>query len=931
MKKNRLALLTVGLVLVAVAVLTLSGSIGAEGKAAAFLEAVRQGRIGEAYAMTAPEYRKLVDREQFADLVKGLRLAKTVSVGWDAPAVAQPRTLRGKLRFGNGSQLPFELAFVDRPSLMISGLGSPRAVPVGRIPTGAAARRLVDQTLTDVALDEEQQQFATLYQRASQQLRGAQTLEQLAARLEKVRQHRAARHALQRGTFTNAPRPRLNLTGEITFRGQRETPLVRADYELRYLYEGAGWRVSALDVSALCRAQVHAEQFLNSIGDGQFARAYAETSQRLRRGSVSEFRSYVEGMQLAKLRGVRWDPDFRVLGRDGKASDAPYVVLSTATVKTATGRVRIRVRSVGGGENWKIDAFGDVYPGVEERHAMIRESLLRLGRGVGAGEFSEFHRAASQAFQKQNPLAELRRKFAVLIQRKIDLASIADHDPVASETPVMRGKTLEVSGIFHTNQIELTYRLQYVLESAAWKLDEMDLEYNAGAMARTEQFLSNMRAERREAAYQQTASSFRKEVTLQELTDVVGRLGLDGFVSADWESLHVRNNQALLLGTVRVDDGGRFLLKVGLLREDGEWRVANFNKSRGSLRAPPESDVRQLIARSLRELSRAIAEDDFRIIIKNSARLLKRATSATALRGGFKQLSKSGLDLEAVAGLDAQLERLDIDNNGLLQVAGFISTPPSRLRFNLNYDFEGDQWKLAEIKVRWVSASELAARQFLHLVAAGDMDAAYAMTAESMQQQESQAKLSQRMSQIGLDRYDSVRWTAHKIGAKQSELEGQVQLFDGIDFYVKVVLQSAGTEWRVASVDKCRGPLMVPDAAELSQRILNTLLPLQQAIASDDFETWRDQTSVWMQSLKSAQQIRQELKPLTDRKLNLSSLKRQPPKLIGQATVDSAGRLTVKVHCDVQPQPIVAELVYTFESEWKLLQFKLTFVDPPPR
>jgi hypothetical protein len=550
---------------------------------------------------------------------------------------------------------------------------------------------------------------------------------------------------------------------------------------------------------------------------------------------------------------------------------------------------------------------------------------------VRSGDFSEFHRHGSKSFRNKHPLTALPRKFAVLVQREIDLSSIANHDPVASESPVMRGRVLEASGIFHTNQIELTYRLQYVLESAAWKLDELDLEYNAGAMVRTEQFLKGMRQEVRAAVYREAASSFRKDVSLDELTDVVVRLGLDGFVSADWQSMHVKNNQALLTGTVQLDDGGMFLLTVGLVREDGEWRVANFNKSRGSLSAPPEAVVRSLVARSVRDLARAIAEDDFHIVISSASRLLKRATSATAVRGAFKGLSASGTDLDVVSGLEANLERLEVDNNGLLQVAGFFATPPSRIRFAMNYDFEGEQWKLADIKVRLVSAGELAARRFLDRVAAGDMDAAYAMTSPALRQSESQTRLSERMSRIGLDRYDSVQWTARKSSQKQIELEGQVHLFDGIEFYVKLDLQGSGADWQVVSVAKCRGPLTVPDNAELTQLVVDTMRPLQAAISSGDFEAWRDQSSSWMQSLKSAKQIGDDLKPLTDRKLDLSAVNDRRPMPVGQGTIDSSGRLVVHMRCAAQPDPVLAELAYTYESGWKLLDIKLTFIDQPPQ
>lgn len=926
MRKNRLVV-AVGVAIVAVVAVYVFRSTTPSRQATVFLESLRNGNVAAAYQMTSPEFQAAVSHDQFDQLMTHLQLRNSVSAIWTPSEVRHRSGVRGTVQFRDGSAREVELLFDDRNGLLISGVGAPRAVAIELIPSATGVPKLVGQTLSDLVRTDEHIAFATLYQRASRNLRDRLTIEQLADRFGDLRDHSAVRQALQQGEFVLSQRPLLDHGGEITLTGQRNTPLVRIDYRLRYQRENQSWKLSGIDVGALCRAHPYAERFLKAIAAGEFAVAYDQTSTRFRRGTAAEFRKYVESLELGSQGSIRWDPEFRVQQQTSGEPGAQHVVVSTGEVRSARGPLKIRMRCVGAADDWKVDAFGDVYPGVSERNVMIRESLLRLGRCVRSGDFTEFHRYGSETFRKKHTIESLSDQFELLVRRKIDFSSIADRDPVANESPVMRGSVLEASGIFHTDQIELTYRAQYVLESADWKLDELDLEYNAGAVARTEQFLRGMRSDDLADVHRQAAASFRAGVTLEELADVVSRLGLDGFVSAEWQSMHVRNNQALLTGTVLVEDGGSFLMKVGLLREDGQWRVLNFNKSRGDLAMPGEAVVRQLVTGSLRDLSRAIAEDDFRIVLARASRLLKRRTSATAVRGEFKELSASGIDLDKVSGSMASLERIRVDDNGLLQVAGFYKMPPSRIRFALNYDFEGDQWKLADIHVRMVSAAELLANRFLHRVAAGEMEAAYAMTADALQQRESQTHLADRMSHIGLDRYDGVKWTTRRSGDKRLDLEGLVKLFDGIEFYIKMEIRGAIDDLSVLSVDKSRGPLTVPELSALTQLVIDTLLPLQKAIDSGDYETWHAQASYWMQSLRTVEQLRNDLKPLTDRQLDLSAVDDQPPTLVGQASLDPAGRLTVRMRCAAQPAPVLAELVYTYESAWKLLEIKLAFAD----
>jgi len=926
MRKKQLVL-AVGLATVAVVVVLVYRTATPARQATLFLQALRNQNVAAAYQMTSAEFQAAVNPDQFEQLINRLQLRDSVSASWTPTTAGDRRSVCGTVQYSDGSEREVELLFNISNGLLINGIGGPRAVAVELIPSGSEVPELVGQTLSDLAGSDEQLACAGLHQRASSELRKRLTIDQLADRFGNLRDHSAVRQALQRGEFVASQRPQLDHRGEIALTGQRNTPLVRIDYRLRYRRENQSWKLSGIDVQAVCRAQLYAERFLKAIVAGEFATAYDQTSTRFRRGTVDEFQEYIESLQLGSQASIRWDPGFRVRQQTTAEPDAAYVVVSTGEMRNAEGPMKIRMRCVGAADDWKVDAFGDVYPGVSERNVMIRDSLLRLGRGIRSGDFTEFHRNASETFQKEHSIASLSDQFAPLVRRKIDFSSIAGRDPVANESPVMRGRFLEASGIFHTDQIELSYRAQYVLESADWKLDELDLEYNAGAVARTEQFLKGLRADDLANAHSQAAASFRAGVTLDELAEVVSHLGLDGFVSAEWQSMHVRNQQALLTGTVLVDDGGSFLMKVGLLREDGEWRVVNFNKSRGDLATPEEAVVRMLVSRSLRDLAQAIAEDDFRIVLAGASRLLKRRTSATAVRGGFKELSTSGIDLSPVSESMAHLDRVRVDNNGLLHVTGFYELAPSRIRFALNYDFEGDQWKLADINVRVVSAAELLASRFLHLVAAGEMDAAYAMTADALRQRESQTRLADRLSQIGLDRYDRVNWTTRRSSDQRLDLEGLVKLFDGIDFYIKMEIGRADDGWRVLSVHKSRGPLTVPEMGELTQLVIDTLLPLQKAIDGGDYEAWHAQASQWMQSLRTAAQLRDDLKPLTDRRLDLSAVADQPPTLVGPASLDPAGRLTVRMRCAAQPVPVLAELVYTYESAWKLLEIKLTFSD----
>ena len=122
-------------------------------------------------------------------------------------------------------------------------------------------------------------------------------------------------------------------------------------------------------------------------------------------------------------------------------------------------------------------------PSDKELKTLTRDSLLAFNKAVAAKDFTGFIAQVSKLWQEQVTAAQLADIFKVFIEQKIDVAFVADSEPVFETAPAIDGDgVLVLKGHYDTKPNKIEFGLKYIYEKPAWKLFGIDVHVTpAGA------------------------------------------------------------------------------------------------------------------------------------------------------------------------------------------------------------------------------------------------------------------------------------------------------------------------------------------------------------------------------------------------------------------------------------------------------------------
>ena len=135
----------------------------------------------------------------------------------------------------------------------------------------------------------------------------------------------------------------------------------------------------------------------------------------------------------------------------------------------------------------------------------------------------------------------------------------------------------------------------------------------------SEQFLTLVGQDKTKEAYAFTSDAYRARQDEAAFTAAVKQLELTDFASATWNSRNVNNDQGNVAGTVTTRKNASKPIAVTLVREQGQWKIAELRYAGVDLSqvkpAPPPvpeiAAVRALTLDTLLNFNQAIKAADF--------------------------------------------------------------------------------------------------------------------------------------------------------------------------------------------------------------------------------------------------------------------------------------------------------------------------------
>ncbi len=239
------------------------------------------------------------------------------------------------------------------------------------------------------------------------------------------------------------------------------------------------------------------------------------------------------------------------------------------------------------------------------------------------------------------------------------------------------------------------------------------------------------------------------------------------------------------------------------------------------------------------------------------------------------------------------------------------------------------------------------ADEFLDLIGAGDIGAAYAATAPAFQQQQSEASFRDAVARLGLTEYESRSWTNRSVEGAKAELSGTITTRAGDEIPLDMSLIKVAGDWRVLTLT---GPaagafVTTPDAAprvappppavspvpepdRLRQLALESLLALNSSVVTGDFSTFYAGISELWQGQTSPEELASAFAQFVEREIDFSAIADVEPTFDTEPEIDHEGALRIAGVYPTEGARVQFSLRYISESGvWKLLAIEVNLIE----
>ena len=242
-----------------------------------------------------------------------------------------------------------------------------------------------------------------------------------------------------------------------------QSPVVPPEKELRAL---------ALDSLLAFNKAVQAKDF--SEFHKQISQLWREQINPAKLKSI--FQTFIDQeVDLSPISNI--DPKFEPAAK----IDSDGVLVVQGNYPTTPSAVQFRLKYVNEKSAWKLigikvdvkpaSAPGGTVPGEREARALALESLLAFNRAVQAKNFTTFHKQIADVWRQQITPEKLRNAFARFIEEEVDIAPIADLQPVFDPAPGFdEDGFLLLKGYYPTQPNKVRFKLRYIREADAWQL-----------------------------------------------------------------------------------------------------------------------------------------------------------------------------------------------------------------------------------------------------------------------------------------------------------------------------------------------------------------------------------------------------------------------------------------------------------------------------
>lgn len=257
MKKVVVALVGIVVIIGIVALVAFQATSGLAESAQAFFAAIKDNNHGKAYQSLSQEFRAGTSEKEFREFLEKSALTDFAEVSWSSRSMSGGRgELKGSVTTTKGGVVPLQLGFVkENDSWKIYSIQKPQAglsqqESAESVPPADALVELVDESMRTFAESLNAGDFSAFHAHVSNLWRKQSSVEGfnemfrvfLDADINML-------PALQQHAPVFEQEPAIDGNGVLLLKGHYPTQPSRILFQLKYMYEGIGWRVVGIEVN----------------------------------------------------------------------------------------------------------------------------------------------------------------------------------------------------------------------------------------------------------------------------------------------------------------------------------------------------------------------------------------------------------------------------------------------------------------------------------------------------------------------------------------------------------------------------------------------------------------------------------------------------------------------------------------------------------
>jgi hypothetical protein len=240
------------------------------------------------------------------------------------------------------------------------------------------------------------------------------------------------------------------------------------------------------------------------------------------------------------------------------------------------------------------------------------------------------------------------------------------------------------------------------------------------------------------------------------------------------------------------------------------------------------------------------------------------------------------------------------------------------------------------ITLRLTAGTSAAADRFFQTVAQGDLEQAYASTAEEFRASTTLEELRAFLEENALIQSESTKWHSRSVSGAAGELEGVVKTKTGGTIPLKVSLVKEKEAWRIRSIMKAEGGVVtesrgkeIPPQEILVKLCDESLAEFAAAVNARDFSGFHASIAKRWQADITKEELLAAFKSFCDQQVDLTVLRDLDPVFDEEPSSDESGSLTIKGHYPTEPSVVHFNLGYEYEHpDWKLIRIDVSAKTP---